>query len=278
MSARVTTPAALEWDELFEGGDTPSWSGEQPSEEPAPYESFATGATAAVSTLQLRTTIAAIADAQLERWRAGTTSLTESSTWGRRILQDDYWSGIGIPNPGTFFGSATWWSAAAWSAAFVMACARKMQAALQLPNPVLGHATLTENKSHSAYCWQAFQDRSARRRGRYWAFRPGDAVVEVGDIVAKARGATTVASAWQAVTAAAYGAFTSHADVVVRVGGGQARVMGGNVGDTVARTTYALTADGLLDTTVTGNDANLVFAVLKPEGAPFSGRLMGMVT
>jgi hypothetical protein len=277
MSARVTT-AAMEWSELFEDGEAATWSREEPSEEPTPYESFATGATAAVSTLQLRTTIAAIADAQLERWRAGATRLTEGSTWGRRILQNDYWTGIGIPNPGTFFGSATWWSAAAWSAAFVMACASKMQAALQLPNPVLGHATLTENRSHSAYCWQASQDRTARRRGRYWAFRPGQVVVEVGDIVAKAREATTVASAWQAVTAAAYGAFTSHADVVVRVGGGQARVIGGNVGGTVARTSYALTADGLIDTTVTGNDANLVFAVLKPEGAPFSGRLTGMVT
>ena len=102
-------------------------------------KSFATGAAVRVSTLQLRSTLATIAESQLERWHAGATVLVEGDAWAKSILRNDYWTGIGIPNPGAHFGQASWWSAVAWSAAFIMACARKTQAALQLPNPVLGH-------------------------------------------------------------------------------------------------------------------------------------------
>jgi hypothetical protein len=170
----------------------------------------------------------------------------------------------------------SWWTVA-WSAAFIMACASKAQAALQLPAPVLGHPTLSLNAAHSAYCWQAFRDRTARTRRRYWAYQPADALIEVGDIVAKSRSGVTVATAWTGVTAAAYSGFTSHADVVIRVDGANARVVGGNVSNSVTRSSYALSADGMIDTTQTANDANRVFAVLKPEGAAFWGRLTGMV-
>lgn len=288
VSEREAAEAERFFEELNGGSSPPPFRrdrrGPMPRMSPVPrrpwspeMESFATGAAARVSTLQLRTTLATIAESERERWRAGTTVLVEGDTWARSILRNDYWTSIGIPDPATHFASATWWSTAAWSAAFIMACARKAQAALQLPNPVLGHPTLTENTFHSAYCWQAFRDRTAGLRERYWAYQPADALVEVGDIVAKTRGAVTVAQAWAATTAAAYGSFTSHADIVVRVDGLNARVIGGNVSNSVGRNTYGLTATGRIDTAVAANDANRVFAVLKPEGAAFSGRLMGMV-
>jgi hypothetical protein len=242
----------------------------------APAESFTTTATPTVSTLALRTAIAQIAEAQLERWRAGATVLLETDPWAKEILRHDYWTNLGITDPATRFGTPTWWNVP-WSAAFVMACASKAQTALQLPTPVLGHATLSLNAAHAAYCWQAFRDRTARTRRRYWAYRPADALIEVGDIVAKSRGTVTVADAWTAVQAAAYGGFIAHGDIVVRVDGANARVIGGNVSNSVTRTSYALTAEGLIDTAQAANDANRVFAVLKPEGAPFWGRLTGMI-
>ena len=193
----MTSPP--DWDSFFDGGSPRSRR--DPMGE---IESFATGAAVTVSTLELRSTLATIAESQLERWRAGATVLVEGDAWAKSILRNDYWTGIGIPNPGTHFGQASWWSAVAWSAAFIMACARKTQAALQLPNPVLGHPTLTENSRHAAYCWQAFRDRTAGTRGRFWAFQPAEALVEAGDIVVKTREAVTVAQAWAATSAAAF--------------------------------------------------------------------------
>jgi len=190
-------------------------------------------------------------------------------TWVPVIATRSGCATLPIPRPSA--------SAVAWSAAFIMACARKTQAALQLPNPVLGHPTLTENSRHAAYCWQAFRDRTAGTRGRFWTFQPADALVEAGDIVAKTRDAVTVAQAWTATSAAAFNSFTSHCDIVVRIEGGNARVIGGNVGNSVSRTSYALTASGRINTTLAANDANRVFAVLKPMGGAFSGRLMGMI-
>jgi hypothetical protein len=248
---------------------------------PSEIESFATGAAVTVSTLQLRSTLATVTENELERWRAGTTVLIEGDSWARNILRNDYWTGIGIPDPATFFGKPSWWKDVAWSAAFIMACTRKTRTALQLPNLVLGHPTLTENSRHAAYCWQAFRDRTAGTRGRFWAYKPADTLVEAGDIVAKTREGVTVANAWAATSAAEFNSFTSHADIVVRIEGNNARVIGGNLGtdpnDSVRRTSYALTAAGRINTAVAANEANQVFAVLKPIGGPFSGRLMGMI-
>jgi len=288
MSVRWTEDdSQLDWERIFdEGSPSPPLRGRgvSPGRSAAPrraaalgIESFATGATAAVSTLQLRSTIAAVAESQLERWRAGATVLLESDAWARNILRNDYWTGIGIPNPATFFGSPTWWSAVAWSAAFIMACAQKTQAALQLPSPVLGHPTLTSNAAHAAYTWQAAQDRAAGRRGRYWAHAPADVLVEAGDIVVKARGTVTAAQAATAMNAATFASFTAHADIVARIDAAGAQVIGGNVSNSVTQTTYALTAAGRVDTTLAANAADHVFAILKPEGAAFSGRLLGMV-
>ena len=289
---RSYADSPLDWDSFFDGGPPPpraraaqrnpmARTSRRPWNVASEIESFATGAAVTVSSLQLRSTLATVTESQLERWRAGTTVLIEGDQWARRILRNDYWAGVGIPDPGTHFGQAQWWSAVAWSAVFIMACARKTQAALRLPNPILGHSTLTENHRHAAYCWQAFRDRTAGTSGRYWAYRPADALVEVGDIVAKTREAVTVAQAWAATSAPAFNSFTSHADIVVRIEDNNARVIGGNLGtdpnDSVRRTSYALTASGRINTTGAANDANRVFAVLKPIGGPFSGRLLGMI-
>jgi hypothetical protein len=264
-----------DWESFFEAAPAARVRA-RPRRSGPPVESFPTSATATASTLALRTAIAQVAEAQLERWRAGATVLVESDAWGKEIIRNDYWTNLGIPNPATNFNVPNWWTVA-WSAAFIMACAGKAQSALQLPARVLGHPTLSLNAAHAAYCWQAFRDRSARTRLRYWAYQPADALIEVGDIVCKSRGAVTVATAWTSISAAAYSGFTSHGDIVVRVEGATARVIGGNVSNSVTRTSYALTADGMIDTAQAANDASRVFAVLKPEGAAFSGRLTGMI-
>ncbi len=268
----------LDWDTLFETRP-PGWSAGLPGPpvSESASESFATAATAAVSTLQLRSSVATVAEGQHDRWHAGTETLQESDTWGKHILRHDYWASIGITNPATQLGTASWWTVA-WSAVFVMFCVHRARTGLQLPGAVLGHPTLTRNSAHAAYSWQAHQDRSSRRRGRYWAYRPADALVEVGDIIVKGREGVTAATAWAAITSATYSGFTSHGDIVVRVEGANARAIGGNLGNSVTRASYPLTADGMVDTTSTTNDANRVAAVLKPEGGAFSGRLTSMVT
>ncbi len=247
-------------------------------EEPAESFPLTAGTSATMSTLQVRTTVAGIAKCQLQRWHAGTQTLLESDTWGKAILLRDYWPTLGITNPGQHFGKPQWWADVAWSAAFIMFCARRAASDLRLHGQILGKSPLASNGSHSAYTWQAYRDRQAKTRPRYWAYRPSEFPVEAGDIVVKSRGAAiTQANAWARVTRTTYAAWKSHGDIVVGVAGQTATVVGGNVGNTVSQKTYTLDAHGHIDTTVTANDANRVFAVLRPEGKPFGGSLRGMV-
>jgi hypothetical protein len=260
-------------------------AGEAFSLQRPPGEEFTTQGTVRVSELELRTAVASVADGEALRWTTATTPLHESDAWGKQILRDDYWPAVGVANVAA--GGGSWWSARAWSAAFVMFCAGAVRARLQLPNALLGHPTLANNSFHSAYVWQAHRDRSNRVRQRYWAYLPATQPLEVGDIVVKSRDGVTPAQARTHMTDEEYQSYASHGDIVTRISGTDVIAVGGNVvaagatgpsppGTTARRrTVYRVDAHGFLD--LTEPRAADVFVILKPRGISFRGALRGMV-
>ncbi|MEM9487704.1 MAG: hypothetical protein AAGC55_01100, partial [Myxococcota bacterium] len=133
-----------------------------------------------------QTTISWFTILEMRRWRANGKMLVESNAWGKEILQE-YWASLGVREE--IVAGSQWWSEVPWSAAFVNFCIRSAESAMGLTNTrsVFGKQPLRDNMAHAAYAWQALQDRQNRRCGRYWAYRPNEVAVAVGDIIVRAR-------------------------------------------------------------------------------------------
>jgi hypothetical protein len=97
----------------------------------------------------------------------------------------------------------------------------------------------------------------------FWAFAIDEERPQEGDIVVRSR-------AGSRATFNAFEGRRTHGDVVIAVGTSDITVIGGNAGgasNTVARTNYALNADGFVDSTGGGDDDH--FAIVRIHTAMF---------
>jgi len=120
----------------------------------------------------------------------------------------------------------------AWSAAFISYCMQIAGAGLEFPYAP-GHAT---------WIVQAIKNKAANKlTASLVGYKPGEVAVEVGDLVGRARQTGITYN-----NAVAKGWFKSHSDIVVEVdtAAGRMRTLGGNVGQTVGRKTFAINANG----------------------------------
>jgi hypothetical protein len=69
-------------------------------------ETFATSGSAAISTLELRSAVAASTETEFRRWNTAAHILEEGHDWGKHILKDDYWPAVGVANATTHFGGS----------------------------------------------------------------------------------------------------------------------------------------------------------------------------
>ncbi len=207
----------------------------------------------------VRREVANEARRELARWRtSGGAIIREGDAAGRAILASDYWPAVGVADPLAALG-ANWWSSTPWSAAFV---SYTVNAAAER----LGLADLLANSAaHMRYTWQAYRDRDARRMERYWPYPPDRVLVDVGDIIVKARG-TGASATWNDVVAPGYQHRSTHGDIVVALSDTAATVIGGNVGNSVGERSYPL-SNGFIDRSSAVNAADRVFAILKLVGS-----------
>jgi hypothetical protein len=106
--------------------------------------------------------------------------------------------------------------------------------------------------AHSRYINDSIRKREAGASSPFWGFRLHEHKVGLGDLVCQWRTSRrTYDDARQS------DAFFSHCDVVVEVGSGSVRALGGNNAHTVGFKTYAVNAAGILKA------ENNVFAVLR---------------
>lgn len=150
----------------------------------------------------------------------------------------------------------------AWSAVFVSFCIRTAAQRLNVtPIP------LTLAAAHFRYARAAYNKRLTATPGFYWAFDPTERPVRVGDIVVKERRQNDPPAAPLYLGLTLRDLLTrdnarTHGDIVVDVRSNQAHVIGGNVSNSVTRTTYAVGPDGRIDVNRGQNNASRVFAVL----------------
>jgi hypothetical protein len=106
--------------------------------------------------------------------------------------------------------------------------------------------------AHSRYIHDSIVKRESGTPSPFWGFRLHEHRVALGDLVCQWRTSRRTFD-----DARSSEAFFSHCDVVVEVGPGSVRALGGNNSHTVGFKTYAVNADGFL------KPENKVFAVLR---------------
>ncbi|MEQ1823623.1 MAG: SH3 domain-containing C40 family peptidase [Fimbriimonadaceae bacterium] len=166
------------------------------------------------------------AGAQYRKFKWGTLTDSDGAGDGCALIEE-FWKLF----PGNPHSCST-----AWSGVFVTF--------------VVKSAGLTKkfagSPKHTVYMSQAKKDRMAHDSTKaYWAFRPEEEKLRVGDIV----------GAWRDGSGCPAGPFTydslpgdfcSHCDVVIALRAGKAMGMGGNVSNTVKETEFELDANGFL--------------------------------
>ncbi len=120
----------------------------------------------------------------------------------------------------------------AWSAAFVSWAMKSAGAEGNFPY----------HQRHGNYIHAAIANKRANKLSApIVGYRTADWAPRVGDLIGKGRGTTADMTYDRAAETMKY---ESHVDVVVEVGDGALYAVGGNVGQTVARTKVALDAKG----------------------------------
>ena len=89
--------------------------------------------------------------------------------------------------------------------------------------------------SHSQYITKAIANRKENGKG-FKGYKINEKKVELGDLVCYAR--------QDGVTYDTTGSYNSHCDLVVEIDGDNAYSIGGNVSDSVTKSTIPLTSDG----------------------------------
>ncbi|PSJ58409.1 DUF2272 domain-containing protein [Mesorhizobium ephedrae] len=128
-----------------------------------------------------------------------------------------------------------------WSAAFISWCVR-----------TAGYNGFKFAAAHARYIHDSIKKKLAGEESPFWGWRIGEQKAELGDMVCQWRNTPRTYD-----QAAAADGFFSHCDIIVEVGDGFVRALGGNNSDTVNYKRYNLTAAGNL------LSERKVFAILK---------------
>lgn len=182
-----------------------------------------------------------ITGTNLLRIRAVMAAQEEFSKWnkkGEKILEhdirtvdklDDYWKSTGH----SYNGMRT----QPWSAAFISYVMKKSGAGKAFPY----------STSHSVYIRKAIENKK-NNAGRFKGYKPEDVKVEVGDLVCYPRQA--------GVSYDTKSGYDSHCDICIDVNKRKntATFIGGNVSDSVSKSTAPLTDKGKIDLDKTSKD------------------------
>ena len=130
-----------------------------------------------------------------------------------------------------------------WSAAFISFCVRTAG----------GYSGFKFAAAHARYVHQAIRRKLDGVDGPFWGFRINKHKPQLGDMVCRGRGNPAVTYD----QASRSDSFKSHCDIVVRITDTHVSTIGGNVSQSVSKTSYRLNSNGFLSNT------GRVYAVLR---------------
>jgi hypothetical protein len=163
------------------------------------------------------------------------TKLTEShwKAWDKGAIKEgdsrtmdklrDYWSAVGWANRSDKDKINE-----AWSAAFISHMMKTAGAGDFFPY----------SASHSKYITKSIKNRK-NKTGKFQGFKPNEVKVEIGDLIGRPR--------QSGITYDTTGSYKSHTDIVTDIKDGKAKMIGGNVGNSVSATYVKLDKTGKVD-------------------------------
>lgn len=153
----------------------------------------------------------------------------------------DYWEeGTGTKSNDDYYINT------AWSSAFISYLMKKAGAG----------DDFKYSPSHSQYIAQAVKNRKENNSKKIKAYKPNEVKVEAGDLVCYPR--------QSGVTYDSNAGYMSHCDLIVSTDKDKATGIGGNVSDSVSKTTYLL-KDGKIDKSKDKKSYGGVFVVIKNQ-------------
>ncbi len=133
---------------------------------------------------------------------------------------DKYWKSIG-------WDKSRWTpSGVAWSSAFISYIMKNANA----------KSDFKYSSSHSSYIRDAVKNRKNNNKNPFKAYKLNEKKEEVGDLICYAR--------QDGVSYDSTSAYKSHCDIVVDIDKEGAKVIGGNIGNSVSKKNVPLTKDG----------------------------------
>lgn len=161
------------------------------------------------------------AEKQLAIWNFGKTKETASSMYDKLVA---YWKSVG-------WAESRWTpTSVAWSSAFISYVMRLAGAG----------SNFKYSSSHSTYIRDAVKNRKTNNANPFKAYRLNEKKVEVGDLVCYAR--------QEGIDYDTTSSYKSHCDIVVEADNEEAKVIGGNVNNSVSKKTVKL-KNGYVDDT-----------------------------
>lgn len=180
------------------------------------------------------------ADGEWKRWGFSAVPMHGSKSIGGRESEqpyaqfvNEYWAAVGEP-------ARNGKSPYPWSAAFISFCFKSAAAGAAFPY----------DEAHWGYC-KAIVSKPARY-AKLQLMDPKSCTLRTGDLIWAARGGAGCPSAPssfdEAMRALRKGSwFCSHADIVVELRDGEVDVIGGNVSDSVTKSTYKIVGRKIRD-------------------------------
>ncbi|MDD2056844.1 DUF2272 domain-containing protein [Pseudomonas sp. GD03860] len=185
----------------------------------------------------VRPEVEALLRAALDEWLRFEKGQADERTDPYYKYVREMWAAIGEPYDGrSRYANGT---EVPWSAAFISWVVRKAGPA---------YANFAFASSHSVFVNNAIKARLTNRLDKpFWGYRINEQKPEIGDIIQRNRESGTFTYSY----AENHSQYISHSDIVVEVTPDVARVLGGNVSDTVTMSSdlqeYQLDANGFLE-------------------------------
>jgi len=217
-----------EYDSEFDSEFDSEWEAFEPEVEEEWYGETSQGNApriAAPSIQALKSDIVRLANQEWLAWDRGKKKESDPSM---RAKLRDYWTtGARVTN---IFSEANWWSAHPWSAAFISWIIRKAGA---------GNA-FRYSAMHSVYTKAAKDNRLANNSNPFKAYRLREVRPQVGDLVCKSRDGS--GANYDNIREG----LSTHCDIVTEVHPDSLTTIGGNVSESVSKTSVRLDANGFI--------------------------------
>jgi hypothetical protein len=185
-----------------------------------------------------KTKLINLANAEFNKWNRNGIKIKEGN---KDTIQDlrKYWkNGAGINQSDNYYINN------AWSASFISYLMKQAGA----------ETDFKYNSSHSVYIRDAVKNRKQNNSKKFKAYRPNEVNIQIGDLVCYPRQA--------GVNYDTTTSYMSHCDLIISADQNTAVGVGGNVSNSVSKTTYALT-NGKIDKNKDKKSYGGIFTVIK---------------